>query len=356
MFEAARGRIVSDEDLTEYEQGLRAIWESATSLAAAGGQVPLPVESLRTEVSQNLKMSAPLEPDEYVDLFGAAELPNWVRKQHPEAEILEDSDNLSFFDRLRRFEQSELDLSRGLDLLRRFLYERHVADYFRELLSMPQLPADPMALKQEFDSRLQVLENLTSGQSRSFSQKWSEHGQSLKRFRGRTRIGLRTGMNRLDENTLGLRDLILLAALPGGGKTAFTIDMGLGVCEYHEENDAVVVFVSLEMDSDTILNRIKCNLAEIDSVDLTFGSRSVQYTNARRQDLQGDAAELSDEEDLATWFDEGDQRKLCAMEHRREESQLDSRFILLDRGDITASNFAQQVVSAVKAAKVSAKH
>jgi len=100
------------------------------------------------------------------------------------------------------------------------------------------------------------------------------HRERLEKWRGREYIGLpQKTLSELDEATLGLRGLMLLAAAPNVGKTALAVQLGTDVVVHNQ--DACFVFLSLEMTRWEILSRIKCRLAEIDWKTLVFGdSRS----------------------------------------------------------------------------------
>jgi replicative DNA helicase len=80
----------------------------------------------------------------------------------------------------------------------------------------------------------------------------------------------------LDEHTLGLRGVTVLAAAPNVGKTAFTAQLGLGVARHWEENRAVFVLVSLEMSRDAIYARLLCHEARIDWETLMLGSEGLR--------------------------------------------------------------------------------
>lgn len=89
------------------------------------------------------------------------------------------------------------------------------------------------------------------------------HEARLEKWRGRELIGLaQKTLPRLDEYTMGLRGLMLLAAAPNVGKTALAVQLGVDVVTHNP--DACFLFLSLEMSRWDILTRIKCRLAEMD--------------------------------------------------------------------------------------------
>lgn len=98
------------------------------------------------------------------------------------------------------------------------------------------------------------------------------HEERLEKWRGREYIGLpQKTLEALDEATLGLRGLMVLAAAPNVGKTALSVQLGTDIVVHNE--DACFVFLSLEMTRWDILSRIKCRLAEMDWKTLVFGSQ-----------------------------------------------------------------------------------
>lgn len=98
-----------------------------------------------------------------------------------------------------------------------------------------------------------------------------ELDEKLRQYRGEKYLGLcQKTLQEIDENLLGLRKFILLAAAPNVGKTAMTIQWGLDVLKNHE--DACLVYFSLEMSASDILIRMLCNLSEINYQTFVLGS------------------------------------------------------------------------------------
>jgi len=98
-----------------------------------------------------------------------------------------------------------------------------------------------------------------------------DHNAYLEGYRGKRYVGLpQYRLPALDEMTLGLRGLMLLAAAPNVGKTALTIQLAIDILK--ENEDACVLYLSLEMPWKSIYSRIRCHLAEMDWKTLTFGS------------------------------------------------------------------------------------
>lgn len=104
------------------------------------------------------------------------------------------------------------------------------------------------------------------------AEEMAEHEAYLERWRGREYIGLaQQTLPSLDQATLGLRGLMLLAAAPNVGKTALAVQLGMDILETNP--DACFLFVSLEMRRQEILTRIRCKLAQMDWKTLVFGSK-----------------------------------------------------------------------------------
>lgn len=86
----------------------------------------------------------------------------------------------------------------------------------------------------------------------------SEKIRKLASQSGKKITGLHTGFSNLDGITSGLQksDLIILAARPSVGKTAFSLNLARNVAASSENNNAHVAFFSLEMGADQLLMRL----------------------------------------------------------------------------------------------------
>ena len=97
--------------------------------------------------------------------------------------------------------------------------------------------------------------------------------------RGKEFIGLpQRTLAKLDQKTLGLRGLMLLAAAPNVGKTALAVQLGTDIVLHND--DAAFLFFSLEMRRGEIVTRIRSRLSELDWATLVFGSLN---NNGRHQ-------------------------------------------------------------------------
>lgn len=90
--------------------------------------------------------------------------------------------------------------------------------------------------------------------------------------------GLATGFNDLDKLTSGLQksDLILVAARPSMGKTAFT----LNIAAYVGLHGGRVAFFSLEMSKEQLMQRMLCSEGGLDASKLRNGELNEQEWNS----------------------------------------------------------------------------
>ena len=150
--------------------------------------------------------------------------------------------------------------------------------------------------------------------------------QELAKTHGRRLLGLASGcLPTVDVMLDGWRGLGLLAAEPGIGKTTLMLQVGLGVVKSNP--DACFVFLSLEMDRDTMLHRIICQESGLGIGTVRKGSQGAQaakdglrLTPEDRRKFDGALAELGrlapridvldmqamplglDVDELATWI------------------------------------------------------
>lgn len=119
------------------------------------------------------------------------------------------------------------------------------------------------------------------------------HAEYLETFKGQKYIGLpQKTLSALDEATLGLRGLMLLAAEPNAGKTVLAVQLGTDIVVHNE--DACFVFLSLEMTRYEILTRIKSRLAGIHWNKLVFGESLTQEECGKLQTAERQLRELGD--------------------------------------------------------------
>lgn len=90
-------------------------------------------------------------------------------------------------------------------------------------------------------------------------------------------VGLSTGYPDLDALTSGLRpsDLIILAARPSVGKTAFALNLMTNIAmDSKDEKKHAVAFFSIEQDRESIIRRLLCARARVQGQSLQTGRMS----------------------------------------------------------------------------------
>jgi replicative DNA helicase len=134
--------------------------------------------------------------------------------------------------------------------------------------------------KQILEKLKNTAQSLESYQSRKIpiietSNRLKREEDFLKIHRGQKYLGLKVKtIAEFNENFLGLRGLMLLAAAPNVGKTALTVQIALEVLQ--EEKDACLVYVSLEMSEEQIFRRMLLNLSGLNFRTFVFGSERQQ--------------------------------------------------------------------------------
>lgn len=132
---------------------------------------------------------------------------------------------------------------------------------------------------------LEVTQDRRTSEMQNSTDVVNEFLENLARIqKNRDRItGLRTGFNSLNSVTNGLQrgDLIILAARPSVGKTAFALNVGLNVARHNNEGQATVAFFSLEMPATHLMARLLASQSSVKSEFLRSGS----LTNEQMNDL-----------------------------------------------------------------------
>jgi len=143
-----------------------------------------------------------------------------------------------------------------------------------------QAGADPIALREQFESRLEAIQQADTNDVSSIYEMVSDALDEIREAKRRgVTLGLTTGLSDLDESTGGFfnGDLTILAARPSIGKSAFAVDLAARVAERGKQ----VLFVSLEMSGKQISHRFlnretgipvramqQCNLTHSQEVEL----------------------------------------------------------------------------------------
>ena len=89
-------------------------------------------------------------------------------------------------------------------------------------------------------------------------------------------VGLKTGFTGLDNYTQGFQpeQLIILAARPGGGKSAFALNIAKNIADRNPQSH--IAFFSLEMAVEMVATRLLANAATIDSKKIKSGNMTKQ--------------------------------------------------------------------------------
>jgi replicative DNA helicase len=163
--------------------------------------------------------------------------------------------------------------------------------------------------------------------------------------RGARIIGIPTGFERYDRLTSGLHDgeLTIVAARPGMGKTSLVLNMAANVAspqqleetrdpnQRWEEPGYGVVFFSLEMPREQIVNRLLCSEARVDVSRVRTG----MLTPSDWSKLTQAAAHLAQ---LSVWVD--DSAALSILELRSKVRRLQAEF---DRVDPATGDKKQRI-------------
>ena len=114
---------------------------------------------------------------------------------------------------------------------------------------------------------------------RSVADELNDHKERMAKWAGQEFIGLATKtLPTLDKSLLGLRGLILLAAQPNVGKTILACQLALDVLRSND--DACVIYLSLDMPRWDLYTRLLCRLAGQQWKDFVLGSQREINTKA----------------------------------------------------------------------------
>lgn len=259
----------------------------------------LPPQDLDAE--RSLLGSLLIDPDAVTAISGKIQSDDFYREQHRAifdavtniASRNERSDSVTVSDELRRTEN--LDLAGGpsyiADLINAVPTAFHVEHYAsivrrtgvlrRIIQAAGQMVASAYHAGADPDAVLDDAESLIFGianemRTRDFEplreilHEFAEQLMFRQAHRGAL-SGVPSGVGQLDLLTGGLQrsDLIILAARPGMGKTAFALHIALNAAM---QNDVPVGFFALEMPGHQLAQRIVGNRAEIDSMRIRDGN------------------------------------------------------------------------------------
>ncbi|RJX23875.1 MAG: replicative DNA helicase [Acholeplasma sp.] len=169
--------------------------------------------------------------------------------------------------------------------------------------------------------------------------------------------GLRTGFSNLDQLTSGLQpeELIILAARPSMGKSAFAMNLAINVAKRNTDGQAGVAIFSLEMSNEQLAARMLSAESNIENTKIKTG----HLTSREWQFLEGGMQSLSR---LKIMFDDSatvsvaDIRAKCRK--LSQEGRLD--FVVIDylqliKGDDRSGNRQEEVAKISRSLKQMAR-
>jgi replicative DNA helicase len=170
---------------------------------------------------------------------------------------------------------------------------------------------------------------------------------------GKTITGVPSGFKDLDEMTSGFQpsDLIIVAARPSMGKTAFC----LNIAAHAAENHGGVAFFSLEMSKESLVQRLLCAEARVDSQRVRRGTLSDSDFTA----LARAAGVLSS---CPIWIDDTPALTLLEMRAKARRLRLENEvglvvvdYLQLMRSPSYAENRVQEISDISRSLKALAK-
>lgn len=191
------------------------------------------------------------------------------------------------------------------------------------------------------------------------SQVMKEVKEKTERNRDKTGgiTGLRTGFSNLDKLTAGLQpeELIILAARPSMGKSAFAMNLALNVAKRNKDGQAGVAIFSLEMSNEQLAARMLSSEANIENTKIKTGhlsSREWQFLEGGVQALSRLNIVFDDSAAVSVADIRAKCRKLA------QEGKLD--FVVIDylqliKGDDRSGNRQEEVAKISRSLKQMAR-
>jgi len=169
--------------------------------------------------------------------------------------------------------------------------------------------------------------------------------------------GLRTGFSNLDQLTNGLQpeELIILAARPSMGKSAFAMNLALNIAKRNKEGQAGVAIFSLEMSNEQLASRMLSAESNIENGKIKSGhltSREWQFLEGGMQSLARLKVAFDDSSAVSVAEIRAKCRKLS------QEGNLD--FVVIDylqliKGDDRSGNRQEEVAKISRSLKQMAR-
>jgi replicative DNA helicase len=169
--------------------------------------------------------------------------------------------------------------------------------------------------------------------------------------------GLRTGFSNLDQLTAGLQpeELIILAARPSMGKSAFAMNLALNVAKRNKDGQSGVAIFSLEMSNEQLAARMLSSESNIENNKIKTGhltSREWQFLEGGMQSLSKLHISFDDSAAVSVADIRAKCRKLS------QEGKLD--FVVIDylqliKGDDRSGNRQEEVAKISRSLKQMAR-
>lgn len=132
----------------------------------------------------------------------------------------------------------------------------------------------------------------------------TDYYRQLELRRGRQLLGMRTGLQQLDDHLCGIHDFLLLSAAPGVGKSVLALQIAVGVCRHSVENNnsGCALYLSMDMASTDMIDRLHCYLGGFDWKTWRLGSEALRNQPTGPRLTQAHAARAEEaRRKIATW-------------------------------------------------------
>ena len=201
----------------------------------------------------------------------------------------------------------------------------------------PQVdPAELLSELQSLTSQQRLTE--IGGKIPSAKDDWPGVFDQLCRYRESEYIGLRTGFDKFDRATLGLRGLSVLGGIPGQGKSSFALQLGADIAKLSR---IPVLFYALEMAKFDIYTKIVSRLSKLDWRTLMIGSeidgRRGQWLSEEDTHKLSEASnDFMEYGDLVKIIDRSVCREISLstlrlhIQQAKQEHQADQVFVVID--------------------------
>lgn len=234
--------------------------------------------------------------------------------------------------------QSSLRPAEAIAVLRMILIDRTIGDSVRALVMHQQGGFDVQHLTGQIQALHTDLQRIdTTFQARAvpvLGYGLTDYYQQLELRRGRQLLGMRTGLQQLDDHLCGIHDFLLLSAAPGVGKSVMALQMAVGVCRHSVENNncGCALYLSMDMASTDMIDRLHCYLGGFDWKTWRLGSQDLRNQASGPRLTAAHAARAEDaRQKIANW-------------------QLDTRLAIMGRDQIRSIT-AEQIAAMARGLK-----